>query len=1152
MNALQEWLAAPWVEPLGRTLLHFLWQGAVLGTLAWVALRMTHKCSANVRYLMAALLMLALPALPVVTFLVLANAPTVAMPTPMVTVISGRSENEPAATGPTAARVALPVQTLSAPKLGTVMPPTLRLDQTVKLAAWWMVPFWLAGVLGMALRLGFGWLRIQGWQRSATTAFDVALLASFQRLTKKFGLGSRVRLLISKTIPGPVTYGWLRPAVLLPAQMLTGLPPELLEALLAHELAHIARRDYLANLVQSAIEVVLFYHPAVWWLGARLREIREECCDELAVQACGDRLTYARALESLAELQLAAEPAAAASGGNLLARISRIVGRAPETAGSSARHAAGIFILAGFAMGLFLLMPQVHLQAQANSTTMPAQNLTNSTLPLNTASVLTPGGLTFAGKSWIGLPLITVSNDTLAKADYLTNAVNVPMAGVKTSTGAVIMFGNDFDFGATSSDKPHAPTQNSPASGSNGTLKFGAVPATPAAVQWSGNFTGLGTGTGALAQIHRVQIAVPPPTETDALFGIGNASTDWGQTDNFPPIHPPSPQDMLHPNGRILKILRTNSSNSNTASPQPTDSSSPPGTQASSNLPASVSNGTLIPNVIPTQTNTQQWNGNLTFAGTHTLNLGTGAVTITSGGNPGPISTSQSNPLAILKTDALTGRPITASDASWSTFVINAFSPTSSPQPASADTMIDVNVSTTRANGLNQTHSGTLSLSGRNVNVTQAKPPQPDPTIRENMTIQVPTQLKVQRGELGLVVTADKESSSPIQISVGKNMLLVVFTARRVLNNGTVDQENFQSHWTKLNLSPNFSVAQFCNLIKWVTPETVSGRTESQPLVVEFEYCLAESPHGPPFPYGEIDKILQRNQELRVLWRKTLSVSVDDKSVGPEITYGLGPQAVTRPAQKQMAPPAPQTADGKKELPHSTVLAPAGEYESTLPNGKKVPVTLGKPSMNATQQPTASNTPKTKNADDESSPVPVKHLGDSIPIIKTDALTGENVVGASGPLATPLLWNYGKDERAKPDVDVSSLKIYNTSHLLWNNGNSFTGITMVNPPFPDKLAAPPDVSSGVSVVGEIKHRQPFILPISHDAPLKLSQAVLQAGWTEYSDHTVMLLRADKDHPGGTSKLINVDEILIKGNTSLDVELKPGDRVVVTRSWGSSN
>ncbi|HEY7872921.1 MAG TPA: TonB family protein, partial [Rudaea sp.] len=128
----------------------------------------------------------------------------------------------------------------------------------------------------------------------------------------------------------PMLVGWIKPAILLPASLLSGFPPQQVELIIAHELGHIRRWDYLANLAQVVIETVLFYHPVVHWISRDVRNAREECCDDLVLEvASGHALAYARALAGLEELRHDsgfAAPALAAGGGELLTRIRRIVG----------------------------------------------------------------------------------------------------------------------------------------------------------------------------------------------------------------------------------------------------------------------------------------------------------------------------------------------------------------------------------------------------------------------------------------------------------------------------------------------------------------------------------------------------------------------------------------------------------------------------------------------------------------------------------------------------------------------------------------------------------------------------------------------------------------------------------------------------------
>ena len=140
-------------------------------------------------------------------------------------------------------------------------------------------------------------------------------------------MSGAVQLLESTRVAVPMAVGWLRPAILLPVTALTGLPSDQLEAILAHELAHTRRYDYLVNLIQSAVETLLFYHPAVWWVSGRIRVEREHCCDDQAVAACGDRVLYARALAALEEQRGSGwRLAPSARDGSLLARVRRLLG----------------------------------------------------------------------------------------------------------------------------------------------------------------------------------------------------------------------------------------------------------------------------------------------------------------------------------------------------------------------------------------------------------------------------------------------------------------------------------------------------------------------------------------------------------------------------------------------------------------------------------------------------------------------------------------------------------------------------------------------------------------------------------------------------------------------------------------------------------
>ena len=149
-------------------------------------------------------------------------------------------------------------------------------------------------------------------------------------MCQRFGLWRPVRLLASAKVDTPMLIGWIKPVILLPLSMLSGFSTHQIELIIAHELGHVRRWDYLANLVQVVIEVLLFYHPVVHWISRDVRNARENCCDDLVLSlAQGNPIAYARALANLEELRHDLDvvaPALGANGGVLLARIRRIVG----------------------------------------------------------------------------------------------------------------------------------------------------------------------------------------------------------------------------------------------------------------------------------------------------------------------------------------------------------------------------------------------------------------------------------------------------------------------------------------------------------------------------------------------------------------------------------------------------------------------------------------------------------------------------------------------------------------------------------------------------------------------------------------------------------------------------------------------------------
>jgi hypothetical protein len=152
----------------------------------------------------------------------------------------------------------------------------------------------------------------------------------------------------------PSVIGAIRPLILLPVAALTTLTPGQVEALLAHELAHIRRRDYLVNLLQTVVETLLFFHPGVWWMSSRIRAEREHCCDDVAVAVCGEAESYAAALAELAAVRSGgAALAMGAVRGPILSRIKRLLDvpeDEPRSAGGVVALLLGFALIAGYAV----------------------------------------------------------------------------------------------------------------------------------------------------------------------------------------------------------------------------------------------------------------------------------------------------------------------------------------------------------------------------------------------------------------------------------------------------------------------------------------------------------------------------------------------------------------------------------------------------------------------------------------------------------------------------------------------------------------------------------------------------------------------------------------------------------------------------------
>jgi len=194
------------------------------------------------------------------------------------------------------------------------------------MAMLWLVEAWFLGVLLLSLRTAGGLFLIERMRRKEIKPVGGELYERCVALQRRMGLDRVIQYCECHRLDAPAVLGWFRPVVLLPVRVLTGLTEEQIEAVIAHELAHIRRLDCFVNLFQIAAETLLFYHPAVWWVSQRIRAERENCCDDEAISLCGDAVNYARALTLMEEWRTAPVLMMAANRSPLAERVVRLLG----------------------------------------------------------------------------------------------------------------------------------------------------------------------------------------------------------------------------------------------------------------------------------------------------------------------------------------------------------------------------------------------------------------------------------------------------------------------------------------------------------------------------------------------------------------------------------------------------------------------------------------------------------------------------------------------------------------------------------------------------------------------------------------------------------------------------------------------------------
>ena len=343
MHIFDSLFTQPWVELLGTVALHFLWQGALIAIVLAIVLKVLPTELSRTRYTLGM------------------SALIVMLIVPSTAFIKGYAEID--AVEVTAAEVfsAAPIQHRSTgadgiqavpmPSPGNVAESTALEPEESPLweqVRTWFGVAWILGALFMALRLGWAWIHVSRLKSRFSEPVSTELQQVFEQLMERAGIRTQVVLRQTNVFAEAVLIGWIKPAVLLPVSVVTQMSTDHIEAIIAHELAHVKRYDHMFAGIQAIVETVLFYHPAVWWVSHQVRVEREHCCDDLAAELLNDTPRYARALFELENQRTGfGRFALSAQDGSLLSRISRLTKKSTKnTTEMYPRTGVSTFIIA--------------------------------------------------------------------------------------------------------------------------------------------------------------------------------------------------------------------------------------------------------------------------------------------------------------------------------------------------------------------------------------------------------------------------------------------------------------------------------------------------------------------------------------------------------------------------------------------------------------------------------------------------------------------------------------------------------------------------------------------------------------------------------------------------------------------------------------
>lgn len=391
---LEQLFNSPFLYSLSLTLVHFLWQGLLVAFILKSLLFIIDKNKSKLRYTLATLAMLSNALLGVLTFTMVypdtnAGINSYLSPIPLTSLVNELTQQN----------ALLTYQELLPSILAYSLP--------------YISLLWLVTIVILSSKLLIEIRNVNNLPMHSSISPSLALSARFDELAKQIKLAKTPKLLISLKAEVPMAIGWIKPVVLLPASMVTGLNSAQLEMLILHELAHIRRHDYLVNFLQTLIELLFFFHPCVHWIGKQMRNEREYCSDDIAVQHCGDAIAYAHTLTDTASLcaknhfHTIPTMAMAASGGDLKERVLRLVDHHCAPTNNTSKWLAAVSLLLALALlSVNQLLTMPFAQQLNNQFPWQEQNIVSSNFASKAISAMS-----FNGSS----QSTTLKNDSIAQ-----------------------------------------------------------------------------------------------------------------------------------------------------------------------------------------------------------------------------------------------------------------------------------------------------------------------------------------------------------------------------------------------------------------------------------------------------------------------------------------------------------------------------------------------------------------------------------------------------------------------------------------------------------------------------------------------------------------------------------------------------------------